>query len=82
MKVRIEAHPALLRGFSKSNLAVLLRLFALGCFGVGTWILAAGLKWAGTFPVEHGALSHWQLWMAAGVGSLLAAFRVSREPQP
>lgn len=55
-----------------------LTLVAVACFILGTWILCAGLGWAGAFVVQTGLLSHWQIWMALGIASQLCSFRLGR----
>ncbi len=74
MVVRVRVSAAL-----KAVIATGLRVGAASCLLMGVWIVAAGLRWAGTFPVEAGMLSHWQVWIACGVALQLAAFRVKRE---
>ena len=63
----------------KSSVAAVLRLAAAVCFVVGIWIIAAGLSWAGSFVVQQGLFSHWQVWIASSVAFLLAAFRLNRQ---
>lgn len=71
----------------KPALSSFLTLLAVACFILGTWILCAGLGWAGAFVVEKGLFSHWQIWMAVGIAAQLCSFRLSRltipsEPRP
>lgn len=42
--------------------------FAVMEAALGCWRLCADLGWAGTFFIDHGLLSHWQVWF------VLAAF--------
>ena len=62
----------------KTALARVLRIGAWVCFAMGFWIVAAGLQWAESFPVQTGAVSHWQVWIAFGIALQLAAFRLKR----
>ncbi len=64
----------------KSAISSFLTLVSVICFILGTWILCAGLGWAGDFVVNQGLLSHWQIWMAVGIASQLCAFRLTRLP--
>lgn len=51
-----------------SFVAVFLTPFAFMEAALGFWRLGADLGWAGAFFIDHGVLSHWQVWFA------LAAF--------
>jgi hypothetical protein len=62
----------------KPAISSFLTMIAVVCFIVGTWILCAGLGWAGEFILRQGMLSHWQVWMAMGVAAQLGSFRLSR----
>ncbi len=62
----------------KAALAGLLTLLGVMCFVMGSWILLAGLGWAGEFVLRQGVFSHWQVWMACGVVAQLISFRLNR----
>jgi hypothetical protein len=62
----------------KPAVSSFLTLVAVACFILGSWILCAGLGWAGAFVVQSGLFSHWQIWMAVGVAAQLCSFRLSR----
>ena len=51
---------------------------AVASFILGVWILCSDMGWAGAFPLTQGFFSHWQIWMALGICTQLAAFRLSR----
>lgn len=36
---------------------------------LGVWRLGSDLGWAGDFFISSGLLSHWQLWIAASIGT-------------
>ena len=48
--------------------ASLLTPGAMLCFVLALWRLLADLNITTTFIFENGLLSHWQVWMAMGVG--------------
>jgi hypothetical protein len=62
----------------KPAISSFLTLIALACFILGTWIICAGLGWAGEFIVRSGVFSHWQIWMAVGIAAQLCSFRLNR----
>ena len=72
VRIRLEAAEF------KSRAAWTLKIAAISCLVVAVWILSAGLRWAGTFLIERGLFSHWQVWVACSVIAQLAAFRLNR----
>ena len=51
---------------------------ALMAWALGGWRLAADLKWTGEFAISDGVFSHWQVWIALGIGVQFAAFLLQR----
>jgi len=47
--------------------ASLLTLFAISCGSLGLWRVGTDLEWAGSFIVQDGFLSHWQVWVGAAI---------------
>lgn len=46
------------------------------------WRLAADLDWAGEFFVSQGLFSRWQVWLAMGIATQLAARELKRLGRP
>jgi hypothetical protein len=40
------------------------------------WSLGADMNWAGSFPIDSGAFSHWLIWMALAGITYLGALRL------
>ncbi len=78
VRIRITRGAGVAR--ARPAISSFLTLVAVACFVLGAWILCAGLGWAGAFVLERGLLSHWQIWMAAGIAAQLASFRLNRLP--
>ena len=58
--------------------AALLTPAALMAWALGGWRLMADLKWTGDFAIRDGIFSHWQVWVALGVGVQFVAFILTR----
>ena len=56
----------------------LLAPFTFTGYALALWRLAADLDWAGEFFVSHGLFSRWQVWLAIGVATQLAARELKR----
>jgi hypothetical protein len=59
-------------------LSSLMTPVALMAWVLGGWRLAADLKWTGAFAIADGMFSHWQVWIALGIGVQFAAFLLHR----
>jgi hypothetical protein len=59
-------------------LSSLMTPLALMAWVLGGWRLAADLKWTGSFAIADGVFSHWQVWIALGIGVQFAAFLLHR----
>lgn len=55
---------------------------ALMAFALGGWRIAADLKWTGEFAISEGFFSHWQVWIALGIGVQFCAFLLQRLSRP
>lgn len=62
--------------------AALLAPVALMAWALGCWGLLADMEWAAGFAIREGLFSHWQVWMALGVGVQFTAFLLSRLARP
>jgi hypothetical protein len=60
------------------GLAALLTPLALGAFTMGLWSIAAELGWTEHFAISHGALSHWEVWLAVAAILLFVARLLNR----
>lgn len=58
--------------------AALLTPVALMAWALGGWRLLADMQWTGEFAIRDGVFSHWQAWIAVGVGLQFAAFLLGR----
>jgi hypothetical protein len=58
--------------------ASLLTLVSISCASLGMWRIGTDLDWAGDFVFRDGFLSHWQVWMGAGVGVQYLSWRLAR----
>lgn len=52
--------------------------FALTAGALGAWRLGADLDWTGDFFIADGLLSHWQVWVALGIGLQSASVALNR----
>lgn len=67
------------------GLASLLTPAAVMALVLAMWPLAADLKVAGSFPIDQGVFSHWQVWMvvACSLQSMAMALnRIGKTGQP
>ena len=81
IKLRVGPKVATNRNMdAKVALAVasLLTPGAMLCFVLALWRLLADLNVTTTFIFESGLLSHWQVWMALGVGVQMASVYLDR----
>lgn len=62
-------------------MSVLLQPVALMACVLGLWRLAADLSLAREFAISSGLFSHWQVWMALGVGVLATSALLRRYGQ-
>ena len=57
---------------SNQELGRLLRFLvnpvALAAYVLAGWRLGADMNWTGEFFISSGLLSHWQVWLALGIG--------------
>jgi hypothetical protein len=51
-------------------------------WALGGWRVLADMKWTGEFAIRDGLFSHWQVWVALGVGLQFAAFLLGRLGRP
>jgi hypothetical protein len=51
---------------------------ALMAWALGGWRLAADLEWTGSFAIQEGVFSHWQVWIAVGFAVQFASFLLHR----
>jgi hypothetical protein len=49
-------------------LGYLMTPIALGAYVLGCWRLGADMGWMGEFFISRGLFSHWQVWLALGIG--------------
>lgn len=61
-----------------SFVSVFLPAFAFMEAALGVWRVCADLGWAGTFFVNTGLLSHWQVWLALAAFTEASALYVDR----
>ena len=59
-------------------LSSLMTPLALMAWALGSWRVAADLKWAGEFAIARGFFSHWQVWIAVAIAVQFAAFLLHR----
>ena len=57
--------------------APLLTIVSLSCASFGLWRLGNDLGWAGDFVFTSGALSHWQVWIGAGIAAQYLAWQLT-----
>ncbi len=57
--------------------AYLLTIGAISCASFGVWRLGNDLGWAGDFVFTRGALSHWQVWIAAAIAAQYLAWQLT-----
>jgi len=62
--------------------AALLTPFSLMAFALGFWRLAADMNWAKQFAFTDGPLSHWQVWIGAGLLLQAGAVLLNRYGTP
>ena len=51
---------------------------ALMAYVLGFWRLGADMRLAGSFAIEDGFFSHWQVWLPIAVGLSLSASALNR----
>lgn len=59
-------------------LAYLMAPFALAGYTLAFWRLGADLNWAREFFITKGLLSRWQVWLAIGAATHIAANQINR----
>ena|SRR5690348_3267360 len=57
--------------------AYLLTITSISCASFGIWRLGNDLGWAGDFVFTSGALSHWQVWIAAAIAAQYLAWQLT-----
>jgi hypothetical protein len=55
---------------------------AVAGYLLAAWRLGADLNWLGDFFISKGLLSRWQVWLALGVVTQLAANQMKRSTAP
>ena len=85
MDVRLESaiNPALKRVEKASQetapvIGYLLTPVSLLAYVLAFWRLASDLRWVGEFFISSGLLSHWQVWLALGIGIHMLASYLNR----
>lgn len=85
MVVRIRLnYSGIVRPSAHSNrhaaavMASLLTPVALMAWVLGGWRLLADIGITGTFAISTGLFSHWQVWIALGIGVQFAGFLLQR----
>ena len=68
---QVSQRAALVVGSLMTPLAVM-------AWALGAWRLAADMKWTGEFAIASGVFSHWQVWIALGIGVQFFAFLLHR----
>lgn len=63
-------------------LASLLTPVAVMALVLAIWPLAAGLKFAGAFPIDEGVFSHWQVWLVLASALQSVAVALNRFGTP
>jgi hypothetical protein len=58
--------------------AALLTPAAFMAWVLGGWRLMADLKWTADFAIRDGVFSHWQVWVALGIGVQFVAYLLGR----
>jgi hypothetical protein len=70
------------------GVAALMAPASLAAYALGCWRIASDLRWAGDFAINRGIFSHWQVWIALGIGiqagatTLRRVGRTRRQPSP
>jgi len=89
MDVRLAANisPAIKRVEAASQEAApvigyLLTPVSLVGYVLAIWRLMADLKWVGSFFIEDGLFSHWQVWLALAIGIQMLASYLNRFGRP
>ena len=59
-------------------LASLITPAALMAYVLAFWRLGADMRLAGSFAIENGFFSHWQVWLPIAVGLSMAASALNR----
>lgn len=60
------------------GVAALLAPASLAAYALGCWRIASDLRWAGDFAINRGIFSHWQVWIALGIGIQAGATTLRR----
>jgi len=59
-------------------IAALLTPAALMAFVLGSWRIAAELKWTGSFAIPSGPFSHWQVWLGGAALLQICSYVLNR----
>ena len=89
IRIRLGRGRSLRKTRKKHNVALalasLLTPAAVMALVLAIWPLAAGLKFAGAFPIDEGVFSHWQVWMVVAFSlqsMAMALNRIGKTGQP
>ena len=83
VRVRLRHGPPVARKQGKNRhlalaAAALLWPAVVTAYGLGFWRLASDAGAAGGFGISSGVFSHWQVWLAVGVGLNLLGMVLNR----
>jgi hypothetical protein len=86
VKIRFGRGPVVTRRKGKNSriamlAASMLTLVAVCFTSLGVWRLAEDVDLTGGFLYTEGILSHWQVWLFAGVATQYGAWRLTRYAQ-
>ena len=93
VRIRLGRGSAISRRAGKNSriarlAAYLLTITSIICASFGLWRLGNDLDWSGDFVFTSGALSHWQVWIAAAIAAQYLAWqltsyaRTADQPEP
>jgi len=51
---------------------------AVAAYTLAAWRIGEDMNWTGEFFISSGLLSHWQVWIALGIGMQTAAGHLDR----
>ena len=82
VRIRLGRGAAISRRAGKNSriarvTAYLLTITSIGCGSFGVWRLGNDLGWAGDFVFTRGAVSHWQVWVAAAIAAQYLAWQLT-----
>jgi hypothetical protein len=82
VRIRLGRGAAISRRAGKNSrmarvAAYLLTITSISCASFGVWRLGNDLGWAGDFVFTTGALSHWQVWIAAAIAAQYLAWQLT-----